>query len=150
MNLLCNDMLRLFIHHSKASTVYTLLLSTRKLSHLLTTQRYIEESRRRLATVEKIVVNTHDAKATVWIPLLPNGEVEGVKHAMEESGDVRRYYEISMYHNNERHGLWIGYYLDHVGAKKYTNGINDGFEQWSLYDGTIIQRRTWANGNVVY
>lgn len=150
MNRLCNDLLRLFFHYGNASATYAVSLSTRKLSHLLTTQRYIEESRRRLTTVEKIVVNIHDGRGIAWTPLLPNGEVEGVKHMIEERGDERRYYEIIMYHNNQKHGLWIGYYLDHVGAKKYTNGINDGFEQWSLYDGTITQRRTWANGNVVY
>lgn len=147
MNLLCSDLLRLFIHHGNASTTYAFSSSTRKHSHLLTTHRYIEESKRRLTTIERNSDNSYDVECISWIPLLPNGEVEGIKHSVEKfpAGDME--YVISSCRNNKKHGLWIGYYSHYACAVVYANDVKNGFEQWSRYDGGTIIKYIWVNGH---
>ena len=154
MNHLCSDLLLLFTRYGRASVVYTLALSTRKRSRLFISGQYTEESKRRLTTIEKITDDTRGVKSTMWTPQLPNGQIEGVTHIIEEHEDGSCIYEVITCRNvgrySVKHGLWITYHIDRVYVVSYVDGIKDGLEQRSLYDGTITLRRNWVNGNVVY
>ena len=148
MNQLCNDILRLFAHHGKASVTYTFSSSNRKHSHLFT-QRYTEESKRRLTVISKDISAYDHDEITSWIPYLPNGLIEGIEYTVEEFWDGASNYTIRQYRNDKRDGLGISYYSRYTHVDTYVNGVKHGLEQTTNYDGTILLQRQWINGSFV-